>query len=230
MKILAIQNCEIEGFGLYELYLLDREIDYRVVHAYRDRTLPPVEAFDAILIGSTPISAYAAGEYPFLQRECEYLQRALAAGKPCLGICCGAQILAQLLGAQVRKCKRKEIGGYELHLTPEGQNDPLLHGFPPLFPVFHWHGDTLDIPADAQLLVEGDDCRNQLFRCGKVVGVLFHLEVTGNVASLWADEYAAELAELGKSKAQVVAECRKREQAMKPLADQLLGNFVKLVM
>lgn len=228
MKILAIQNCEIEGFGLYDEYLLAQESEHRVVHAYRERALPPVEAFDAILIGGTPISAYDARDFPFLQRECEYLRQALAARKPCFGICCGAQILAQLLGAEVRKCSRREIGGYEVRLTSAGQSDPLLDGFPLSFPVFHWHGDTFEIPVGAQLLVEGDDCRNQVFRCGNVVGVQFHLEVTSNDASVWADEYAAELAELGKTKAQVVTECREREREMRPLAYRLLHNFFEV--
>jgi GMP synthase-like glutamine amidotransferase len=228
MKILAIQNCEIEGFGLYEQYLLAQEVEHKVVHAYRERALPPVEGFDAILIGGTPISAYAVSEHFFLQREYGYLRHALAAGVPCFGICCGAQILAQLLGAQVQKCWQREIGGYEVRLTSAGQKDPLLDGFPRSFPVFHWHGDTFEIPVGAQLLVEGDDCRNQLFRCGNVVGVQFHLEVTSKDASVWVEEYAAELAEFGKSKAQVVKECLEREREMRPLAYQLLHNFFEV--
>jgi GMP synthase (glutamine-hydrolysing) len=227
---LAIQNCEIEGFGLYEQYLRAQEVEHSVVHAYRERALPPFDGFDAILIGGTPVSAYATHEHPFLERECEYLRHALAAAKPCFGICCGAQMLAQLLGAQVQKCSQREIGGYQVRLTSAGQNGPLLDGFPLSFPVFHWHGDTFEIPAGAELLVEGDDCRNQLFRCGNVVGVQFHLEVTSKDVSVWADEYAPELAEFGKSKAQVVTECHKREREMRLLAHQLLHNFLEVAL
>ncbi|MBN1581799.1 MAG: gamma-glutamyl-gamma-aminobutyrate hydrolase family protein [Anaerolineae bacterium] len=109
-KILAIQNCEIEGFGLYERHLAARGIDYQVTHAYRGHFLPPLESFDAILVGGTPLSAYVAHEHPFLQAEVAYLEQALDAGKPCFGICCGAQILAQILGARVGRCERMEIG------------------------------------------------------------------------------------------------------------------------
>lgn len=228
--ILAIQNCEIENFGLYEEYLRAQKIDLKVVHAYRQCILPPIETIDALFVGGTPVAAYASDKPRFLQQEMEYLQNAIAIGKPCLGICCGAQMLVQLLGAPVRKCKSKEIGGYRVQLTAEGLNDPFLRGFPPVFPVFHWHGDAFEIPTGAQLMVEGDHCRNQLFRRGNVVGILFHLEITGDAASLWADQYAEELAEVGKSKAQVIAECREREQAMRPLADQLIRNFTKLVL
>jgi GMP synthase-like glutamine amidotransferase len=229
MRILAIQNCEIEGFGLYEQHLVARGTDCQVVHAYRGHPLPPFEAFDVIFVGGTPISAYAAHEHPFLQAEVAYLGRVLSAGKPCFGICCGAQILAHILGARVGKCEYVEIGGYQVRLTPTGRGDPLLDGFPPRFPVFHWHGDTFQVPDGADLLVEGELCRNQLFRWGNVVGVQFHLEVTCEDAALWADAYADELTEVGKGKAQVIAECREHEPETQVLAARLLDNFFEVV-
>jgi GMP synthase-like glutamine amidotransferase len=228
MKILAIQNCAVEGFGRYERRLVARGVDYTLVHPYRGQRLPPAEAFDLLLVGGTPISAYAAKEYPFLLAEHRALQGAVAAGKTCLGICCGAQLLAQTLGAEVRRCERMEIGGYQVRLTGAGGEDALLRGFPARFPVFHWHGDTFSLPAGADLLVEGDDCRNQMFRWGSVFGVQFHLEVTADDAALWADAYPDELAEFGKSKAQVVAECRAREDEMMQLADRLIDNLLEI--
>ena len=229
MKILAIQNCEIEGFGLYEKYFIDHGMKYQIIHAYQNDSFPEINLFDAFFIGGTPISAYEAHKYPFLQKECEYLRQAIEVTKPCFGICCGAQILAMLLGAQVRKCEKKEIGGYEVRLTKAGQSDPLFQQFPVHFPVFHWHGDTFDIPPSAKLLVEGDDCKNQLFRWNKVVGAQFHLEVTSQDVIKWAEEYAQELVEIGKSKKQVVMECIKQEQEMSRLAIRLLDNFFSFV-
>jgi GMP synthase-like glutamine amidotransferase len=229
MKILAIQNCEIEGFGLYEKYFIDHRIKYQIIHAYQNYSFPEQDLFDAIFIGGTPISAYEAHKYPFLLKECEYLRQTIELRKPCFGICCGAQILAMLLGAQVRKCKQKEIGGYEVRLTKAGQSDPLFEQFPGHFPVFHWHGDTFDIPSSAELLVEGDVCKNQLFRWNKVVGLLFHLEMTSHDVIKWAEEYAQELVEIGKNKEQAVEECKIREQEMALLAVQLLDNFFKFI-
>jgi GMP synthase-like glutamine amidotransferase len=121
-----------------------------------------------------------------------------------------------------------EIGAYEVRLTEDGSVDPLLRGFPPRFPVFHWHGDTFGIPRGATLLVQGRDCRNQMFRKAKVVGVQFHLEVASPEAEIWANEYVDELAAFGKGKDEVVAECRERDQQMKVLAQRLLGNFLKI--
>ena len=230
MRILAIQNCRAEGFGLYERAIQELGTGYRLVHAYRDESLPPHEDFEAILVGGTPVSAYEAHAHPFLQAEREYLQDAVHKGKACLGICCGAQILAQILGAEVRRCQWMEIGVYKVQLTEVGCKDGLLKGFPPRFPVFHWHGDTFGLPDDADLLVEGQDCPNQMFRRGKVVGVQFHLEVTSSTAGIWANEYRDELAAFGKSKAAVVAECRQREQEMNTLAARLLDNFLEVTL
>lgn len=226
MKLLSIQNCDLEGFGLYEQHLLHRAVDYSVIHAYRDEPLPPIETVDGLLIGGTPISAYAAEEYPFLHRELAYLEQAIAAGTPCFGICCGAQMLAQILGAPVHRCARMEIGGYQVRLTDAGQHDPLLKGFPEQFHVFHWHGDTFEIPEGGTLLVEGIACRHQLFRHGAVLGVQFHLEVTPEEAERWAEAYANELAALGKSKAQLLQECREHEQEMATLAARLMDNWI----
>jgi GMP synthase (glutamine-hydrolysing) len=228
MRVLAIQNCLVEGFGFYEQVLQDRGIDCQVVHAYRDESLPKFKEFNAILIGGTPISAYTVHAHPFLQAEYEYLTRAVLTGKACLGICCGAQILAQILGARVHRCKQMEIGVYEVRLTETGQNDRLLEGFPPHFPVFHWHGDTFEIPAGASLLVEGEGCRNQMFRWGKVVGVQFHLETSSSEVGIWADEYRDELVSSGKGRAGVLAECRAREQEMNTLAARLVVNFLEM--
>jgi GMP synthase (glutamine-hydrolysing) len=229
MQILALQNCEIERFGLYKGHLAAREIDCHVVHAYRGHALPPFEVFDAILVGGTPVSAYAAHDHPFLQTEIAYLGEALDAGHPCLGICCGAQILAQLLGARVGRCEQMEIGGYQVHLTPAGGKDSLLDGFPPWFPVFQWHGDTFAVPDDADLLVEGELCRNQMFRRGNIAGVQFHLETTVEDVSAWADAYADELAQAGKSKTQAIAECLDREPEMLKLAMRLIDNWIRVI-
>ena len=228
MRVLAIQNCPVEGFGLYEEYILEKGIQHDLIHAYRMPDLPSIDGYDAILVGGTPASARNVERDPFLRTLSEYLAPAIEAGKPCFGICCGGQILARLLGAEIRKADRKEIGGYEVSLTPAGRADSLTKGLPETFPVFQWHGDTFELPEDADLIAQGDDCRNQMFRKGTVVGVLFHLEVTGEEAASWADAYEEELANFGKTRDQVVAECREREEEMRRLAFSLLESFLDL--
>ena len=229
MKILALQNCDIEGFGLFEQHLLARGAYYALVHTHRDEPIPTDDDFDVILVGPTPIPATKAHEHPFLIREQAYLTQALDRGTPCLGICGGGQLLAQQLGAEVTRSFQKEIGGYEVQVTTAGQADPLLAGFPERFPVFHWHSDTFAIPEGAERLGESDRCKNQIFRRGTAVGVQFHIEITSDTAAVWADAYADELAAFRKTKDDVVGECRNREKAMQPLAARMMDNFLRLI-
>ena len=227
MNILAIQNCVVEGFGRYSEFLLDRRVNLIHVRAYAGEALPPLDTVDAVLVGGTPIAAHDVRKPDFLRKEIGYLGGAVFAGTPCLGICFGAQILGQILGAQVRKAERMEIGCCEVRLTNAGAADPLLRGFPEQFPVFQWHADTFAVPPGGDLLVEGDACRNQMFRSSHVVGVLFHLESTSMDAAAWADTYADELSQCGKTRDEVVAECSTREREMGALASMLMDNFLE---
>ena len=89
-RILAIQNMEGEGFGRFERHLRQDGHDLAVLHAYRGEPLPPPEACDAVLVGGTPLAAYRWEEHAFLREEAAFLQRVVAAGTPCLGVCFGA--------------------------------------------------------------------------------------------------------------------------------------------
>jgi len=224
--VLLIQNCEVETLGVYERAVTLRAADVVVTHPYRGEPLPPLDGIAAIVIGGTPVSAYDAERVAFMRAELEYLHAAVAAGKPCLGVCCGAQMLARVLGANVGPCPEKEIGSYRVRRTSAGRDDPLLDGFPTEFPVFHWHGDTFDLPVGAELLVEGNECRNQMSRRGPVVGVQFHLEVTPDEAARWAGTYADELAASGHELADVEAGCVTDFREMERLADVLIENFL----
>lgn len=225
MKILVIQNCKTEGIGLYEEYLKEKGIDYYVFPAYSGKRFPHIKQFDAFIIAGTPISAYELHKYRFLRNEWRYLKEVIQLNKPCLGICFGGQLLAQLFGAQVRRNPQMEIGGYEVKLTPDGKKNRFFKGFPDRFPVFHWHGDTFDIPKGAKLLVQGFDCKNQAFSYKKALALQFHLEVTSKEAGIWAEKYRNELKRVGKTKEKVVRESQTREKKMKKLAFLLLDNF-----
>src|SRR5262245_46836121 len=101
MRTLVLQNCATESIGRYERYLTDQQLPFDTLPAYAGAAFPPVEHYDAFIVGGTPIAAYEADRHPFLKEECRYLEGVLRSGKPCLGICCGGQLLAQLLGARV---------------------------------------------------------------------------------------------------------------------------------
>jgi len=229
VETLVIQNCITEDIGLYETCLQNCGIRYHIHHAYVGKAFPSADRFDAFIVGGTPISIYDAHKHDFLRREMAYLGKAVKNEKPYLGICGGAQLLAKLLGAEVRKNPVMEIGSYNVRLTAAGKKSKFFLGFLDTFSVFPWHGETFDIPAGAKLLVKGTDCRNQAFSYRNSLGLLFHLEVTSQAASKWADEYRDELERVGKTKKQVVEQCKINEGRMVELADKLIKNFFSKV-
>jgi GMP synthase-like glutamine amidotransferase len=231
-KVLMIQNDEIETFGLYEKYLKKRELEYRILYAYRlhhHASFPSVENYDAFIIGPTPISANNIEKHVFLMKEWEYLVEIIESGKPCLGVCCGAQLLAKYLGADVVKSPEREIGIYVARLTRDGRADPLFTGFPSEFPVFHWHGDMFEVPLGGILRAEGKHCPIQAFGWGKVRGILFHLEMEVGTIERWVNVYQTELDEVSKTMRQVLEEYKERKTEMKRLAYLLMDNFLHTI-
>ena len=136
---------------------------------------------------------------PFLEAELRLIERAVAAGKPVLGVCLGAQLIARALGARVYRNEAKEIGWFPVYWTGECAGDGLFGGLSEPETVFHWHGETFDLPEGARGLARSDVCRNQAFRFGRnVYGIQFHLEVTPEMIADWVveDENCADVREL----------------------------------
>jgi GMP synthase-like glutamine amidotransferase len=225
-RVLFLQNCPQEGIGLYGWRLQELGLPWLVVHAYAGESLPSLDLHDAIIVGGTPVSVNEIDKHDFLTAEACWLREALDLGMPVLGICFGAQLLAKLLGAGVKKNPVKEIGTYPVRLTAAGRSDPIFQGFPKTFPVFLWHNDTFAIPPWGLQLAASRDCPNQGFRMGSTVGLQFHLEVTAPEASRWADAYTHELQATGRSKARVTRECLEQQPLMAELAGRLLDNFL----
>jgi GMP synthase (glutamine-hydrolysing) len=227
-RVLIIQNDPPENLGLYESYLREKA-EVTLIHAYdmkRGERFPPIKIFDAFIVGPTPISANDAHKHAFLKRELSYLQNIIESGKPVLGVCCGGQMLAKLQGAEVRRSPSKEIGCYPVTLTDHGIRDPLFRGFPQKFPVFHWHQDMFTVPPNGKLLATGTPCPVQAYAKDNVRGLIFHLEVTSLDAEQWADAYPDEPMDIGKTREQVIGECRKHEPEMRRLAERLIDNLL----
>jgi GMP synthase (glutamine-hydrolysing) len=229
-KVLIIQNDATENLGLYESLLRER-VGVDVVHAYSMRageTFPGTECYSAFVVGPTPISANDVQKHVFLAREWEYLSRVVGSGKPVLGVCCGGQMLARALGAEVVRSPKKEVGGYTVTLTDAGSADLLFRGFPREVPVFHWHGDMFKVPTGGRLLVRGYPCPIQAYAWRNVRGITFHLEIDTQEAERWASAYPDELDAVGKTRAQVLDECKAREPEMRRLAELLIENFLSI--
>ena len=135
--------------------------------------------------------------------------------------------MAHLLEATVRKNPVAEIGAMKQNLLLKGKRIHSLRASQQFFPYFHWHADTFDVPRQARLLVEGEDCRNQAFRFQNILGLQFHLEITLEQLEKWLEEYADELKLVNKTRDQAIHEYRTREKVMVSLAYKLLDNFFK---
>ncbi len=226
LRLVALQNMAGEGFPRFERHLARDGLALRVVQAWRDEPLPSPAECDGVFIGGSPLAAYEWERHPFLCEEAAFVRRAADVGVPLLGICFGAQLLAQILGGRAFRAPRAELGAATVFLTEEGRGDPLLAGCPPAFEVVQWHFDTLDLPPGAVLLARGDAVRHQVFRLGSVVGVQFHPEATAAEVAAWAEVDETALGALGRTRDRVVAECRALDRELDGFAARLLDSFL----
>jgi len=141
-----------------------------------EATLPEPEKVDCLVVLGGPMSAWDDQRYPWLTVEKRLLERFLAAGRPVLGVCLGAQLLAEVLGARVYTGPHREIGWHAVRGTRESRDHPLGRLFPERFETFLWHGDTFDLPDGALHIAESDAFPNQAFLCNQALALQFHLE------------------------------------------------------
>jgi GMP synthase (glutamine-hydrolysing) len=179
-------------------------------------------ATDLLIVLGGPIGVYEEDKYPFLTQEVELIRDRLAAKRPTLGICLGAQLMARALGARVYPGPAKEIGFSPLTLTSAGRAS-CLSAFEGK-PVLHWHGDTFDLPAGATLLASTEICTQQAFSLGRnAIGFQFHPEAGAAGFERWLIGHTCELAAAGKSIPALRADYeRLAPQLAKPAEDCLL--------
>ena len=174
----VIQNTAIEGPGLLGDALEAAGARLLLVPAWDGAEVPesPDGACGIVILGG-PMGVYERERYAFVDREVSLARRSVEAGVPFLGICLGSQILAAAVGGRVYPGPRPELGWAPVTLTREGKSDPVLGGNHPTLDVFHWHGDTFDLPPSATPLARSDAYVNQAFRIGRrAYGLQFHLE------------------------------------------------------
>jgi GMP synthase-like glutamine amidotransferase len=135
---------------------------------------------DLLVVMGGPMNVYEHEKYPWLRAEKAFIVEAVGAGRAVLGICLGAQLLADVLGGTVTRAPQREIGWWPVEITPAGRATAVFSDFPNGLTVLHWHGDTFAIPSGATNVASSQACPHQAFALddGRLVGLQFHLEET----------------------------------------------------
>ncbi len=191
MKVHSLEHQSYEGPGRIADWVRARGHTLTRTALYAGELLPPPQDFDLLVVMGGSMNIYQHRDHPWLVGEKRFLAEVLAAGKPVLGICLGAQLLVDALGGKVFQNAEKEIGWWPVRVFD--RRAPFAT-FPETLTVMHWHGDTFSLPPGARTVAESAGCAQQAFVQGDhVVGLQFHLEQEPvNVAEL-ADACAAEL-------------------------------------
>lgn len=178
MRLHFFQHVWFEDLGVIKDWALDNGFAITRTAFYENESLPDLNDIDWLVIMGGPMNIYEVDKYSWLVEEKEFIKRAIDGGKKVLGICLGAQLIADVLGAKVTKGKHKEIGWFPVRFD-NIKDSQVFKDFPNEVTVFHWHGDTFGIPLNAVHVAESDACSNQAFfyNCGKVIGLQFHFEL-----------------------------------------------------
>ncbi|MCF4967578.1 type 1 glutamine amidotransferase [Nostoc sp. CMAA1605] len=179
MKIHYLQHVPFETPASIENWASTHKHSLFATRFYAQDPLPPIEDFDWLVVMGGPMNIYEDEQYPWLTQEKRFIEQAIAANKTVIGICLGSQLIADVLGSKVYPGEYKEIGWFPIELTEAAQESYIFGDLPQKFTVFHWHGDTFDLPSGATRLAYSAACQNQAFIYNeKVLGLQFHLEST----------------------------------------------------
>ncbi len=179
MRLHCLQHVPFEGPARLADWAERRGHPLTISHLYAGDPLPAIDRFDRLVVMGGPMGVADEAEHSWLAHEKARIEEAIAAGKSVVGICLGAQLIAEVLGASVSRNPVKEIGWFPIQFTDAGLASPLCDGLPAVPEVFHWHGDTFTLPSGAMQLARSAHCEQQAFLFeDRVLGLQFHLEST----------------------------------------------------
>ena len=218
---LAIRHVHFEHLGALEPLLAAAGYVVRYLEAptasWADEERP-----DLLVLLGGPTSVNDSVDYPFLAPELALVKQQLQEGRATLGLCLGAQLMARALGNRVFPMGRKEVGWSPLTPTAAGSAHALRHVLYESLPVWHFHGETFDLPAGAELLASTALCKHQAFSLGpRALALQFHPEVTAEQLESWWVGHTGELGQLGLS----IPELRKQSAELAPRLSSPLKAF-----
>jgi GMP synthase-like glutamine amidotransferase len=227
MRFHCLQHIEIEEPAYIKDWINQNGHSLTLTKFFENEELQLHSAYDILLIMGGPMGAYDEDIYPWLRKEKIFIKEAIGLNKKVIGICLGSQLLAAAIGSKVYPNKEKEIGFFPIKKV---SNHKVFDGFPDSAMVFHWHGDTFDLPKNSQLIFSSEVCTNQAFICNdNVLGLQFHIEITEQLIQSWLIEGGDEFDknDYTQSKESII-EGLKYIPTCNLLLDDLLTKFLSL--
>ena len=177
MHVHVLQHVPFEDIGSMAPWLSARGATLHDTRFHEPAAaLPNLQGIDLVIAMGGPMSVNDEQQLPWLKAEKRFIREAVQQGVPFVGICLGAQLLANAFGARVYPNREREIGWLPIESVPSAAE---VFRFPPRETVFHWHGETFDLPEGAIRLATSEGCANQAFQLGqRAIGLQFHLETT----------------------------------------------------
>ncbi len=178
MRIHYLQHVPFEGLGCIESWAKTAGHRITATRFYLNEPLPNINDLDWLIVMGGPMNIYDDAKFSWLAAEKQFLKEAITGRKIVLGICLGAQLVADVLGAKIYANRHKEIGWFNIRKIKTAQETGIATLFPDTIEAFHWHGDTFDIPDGAEHFLQSAGCKNQGFTLGeRVLALQFHLEI-----------------------------------------------------
>ena len=248
LRIHHLQHVPFESIGMIKDWMHEHNVLHAATHLYNHEVLPDINDFDWLIIMGGPMSVNDEDDIKWLKTEKEFIKQAIAADKTVIGICLGAQLIANVLGAKVYGNIKKEIGFFPVEQTvianeakqsvqqnnvtsSEAKNLPnIVEALLNNQTVFHWHGETFELPENAVLLASSEACINQAFLYKEnVLGLQFHLEMDEAAIEKIIENCRAELVESKfiQTEETIRQEMKKHIPENRKLLFELLDDFLK---
>jgi GMP synthase-like glutamine amidotransferase len=223
MRTHYLQHVPFEDLGSIEGWLLDAGHEISCTRLYESEGFPEIAKIDLLVVMGGPMSVNDEQKYSWLVEEKNFIKNVIESGKPVLGICLGAQLIADSMGGDVFQNSVKEIGWLPITAAESQKRDLFL--FPEETEVFHWHGETFSLPNGAIRTAESKGCKNQAFQIGRnVIGLQFHLETTQKSAQDLVDNCQDELVdgEYIQTAAEILSVSQERYDSINSLMGEIL--------
>ncbi len=207
MNIHCFQHAPFEGLGKIEEWIHEQGHTLTTTHFHLGEEPPALDSVDWLIVLGGAMNVYEYRAYPWLREEKRFLEKAIETGRAVLGICLGAQLIADVLGAKVYQNREIEIGWWPVRFHESAATIAAFKKFPRELTPLHWHGDTFDLPPGALAIAESDGCKHQAFALGEnIVGLQFHIEVRHEEITAFVED------------------CRESESKFVQTREQILGG------